>query len=170
MRRFWRECTAAAAAWVGLAACSGVGTGASSGSPPADTALSAGADNLGLPRNPELQRNADPADFDLGLCQRADLPGRPDLCAAFKVPSLRNVAPRQAYFHNSRFKTLKGALTFYVQRDTNPEKFYPLDPNATLLKFNDLPPAYRNNVNTTEIPYRPGLGDSPALSDAEMTT
>ncbi len=80
-----------------------------------------------MPRNPELTRNADPTYFDLGLCQRTDLAGRTDLCGAFKVPTLRNVALRQAFFHNGRFKTLKDALTFYVQRDTNPEKCYPLD-------------------------------------------
>ena len=27
-------------------------------------------DNLGIPRNPELSQNADPAFFDLGLCAR----------------------------------------------------------------------------------------------------
>jgi cytochrome c peroxidase len=136
------------------------------GSPPLFTDFT--YDNLGLPRNPELQRNADPTYFDLGLCQRADLAARTDVCGAFKVPSLRNVALRQAYFHNGRFRTLKDALTFYVQRDTNPEKFYPLDANGTPMKFNDLPPEYRANVNVTEVPYNRRLGDAPALSDAEI--
>ncbi len=125
-------------------------------------------DNLGVPRNPELARNADPAYFDLGLCQRADLANRGDLCGAFKVPSLRNVALRQAYFHNGYFKTLKDALTFYVQRDTNPAKWYPLDGSGTVVKFDDLPPGYRVNVNTAEVPYNRRLGDAPALSDAEI--
>ena len=125
-------------------------------------------DNLGVPRNPELQRNADPAYHDLGLCQRADLAGRDDLCGAFKVPSLRNVALREAFFHNGRFKTLKDALTFYVQRDTNPEKFYPTDANGAVVKFDDLPPQYRRNVNTQEVPYDRHPGDAPALSDAEI--
>jgi len=136
------------------------------GSPPLFTDFT--YDNLGLPRNPELERNADPSYFDLGLCQRADLAGRTDLCGAFKVPSLRNVALRQAYFHNGRFKTLKDALTFYVQRDTNPEKFYPVDGSGAVLKFDDLPAEYRGNVNTTEVPYNRSRGDSPALSDAEI--
>jgi cytochrome c peroxidase len=125
-------------------------------------------DNLGLPRNPELERNADASYFDLGLCQRADMAGRTDLCGTFKVPSLRNVALRQAFFHNGRFKTLKDALTFYVQRDTNPEKFYPLDRDGAVAKFNDLPPELRGNVNTSEVPYNRSLGDEPALSDAEV--
>jgi len=125
-------------------------------------------DNLGLPRNPEIAANADPAYFDLGLCARPDLAGRADLCGAFKVPSLRNVGLRQAYFHNGRFKTLKDAVTFYVQRDTNPEKWYPLDANGQPMKFNDLPPAYHRNVNTTEVPYNRRPGDAPALTDAEV--
>jgi cytochrome c peroxidase len=125
-------------------------------------------DNLGLPRNPELSRNADPSYFDLGLCLRADMAGRSDLCGAFKVPTLRNVALRQAFFHNGRFKTLEDALTFYVQRDTNPEKFYPVDGDGAVAKFNDLPPEFRANVNTSEVPYKRTLGDAPALSDAEI--
>jgi cytochrome c peroxidase len=125
-------------------------------------------DNLGLPHNPELGRNADPAYFDLGLCQRADLVSRGDLCGAFKVPSLRNVALREAYFHNGRFKSLKDALTFYVQRDTNPEKWYPKASDGTVQKFDDLPPEFRVNVNTSEGPYNRLPGDAPALSDAEI--
>ena len=125
-------------------------------------------DNLGVPRNPELQRNADPAHYDLGLCQRAELAARTDLCGAFRVPSLRNVAQRQAFFHNGRFKTLKEALSFYVQRDTNPEKWYPLDANGRPRTFDDLPPALHANVNTGEAPYDRRPGDVPALSDAEI--
>ena len=125
-------------------------------------------DNLGVPRNPELTRNADPAYFDLGLCQRADLTQRSDLCGAFKVPSLRNVALREAFFHNGRFKSLKDALTFYVQRDTNPQKWYPTASDGSVTKFDDLPVRYRGNVNTTEGPYNRRPGEAPALSDAEI--
>ena len=136
------------------------------GSPPLFTDFT--YDNLGVPRNPELERNADPAYYDLGLCQRADLAAHGDLCGAFKVPSLRNVALRQAFFHNGRFKSLKDTLTFYVQRDTNPEKWYPLDGDGLVAKFNDLPAEFRVNVNTSEVPYNRRLGDAPALSDAEI--
>jgi len=125
-------------------------------------------DNLGVPRNPDIALNADPGYVDLGLCARPDLASHTDLCGAFKVPSLRNVALRGAFFHNGRFKTLKDALTFYVQRDTNPEKFYPLNPDNTANKFDDLPAQYHGNVNTTEVPYNRGLGDTPALSDSEI--
>jgi cytochrome c peroxidase len=127
-------------------------------------------DNLGVPRNPDIPKNADPAFFDLGLCARdsGDLASRTDLCGAFKVPSLRNVATRQVFFHNGRFKSLKDALTFYVQRDTNPEKWYPLNPDGTVRKFDDLPPQYQANVNTTEAPYDRRIGEAPALTDAEV--
>lgn len=127
-------------------------------------------DNLGVPRNPELAQNDDPAFFDLGLCARdgGDMAARTDLCGAFKVPSLRNVALRRAYFHNGRFKTLKEALTFYVQRDTHPEKFYSSNADGSVLKFDDLPPRYHGNVNTSEAPYDRAPGDAPALSDAEI--
>jgi len=126
-------------------------------------------DNLGVPRNPELQANADPAYFDLGLCARPDgsMSARTDLCGAFKVPSLRNVAKRHTFFHNGRFKTLKDALTFYVQRDTNPEKFYPTV-SGVVQKFGDLPPEYHANVNRTEVPYNRNRGDAPALNDVEI--
>jgi len=127
-------------------------------------------DNLGVPRNMELLHNGDPTFFDLGLCARSsgELADRADLCGAFKVPSLRNVALRKAFFHNGLFKSLKTALTFYVQRDTHPEKWYPRKPDGSVDKFNDLPVGYRANVNRTEAPYNRQLGDAPALSDAEI--
>lgn len=139
----------------------------SDGSPPLFTDFT--FDNLGVPRNTDIPATADPGYFDLGLCQatRPGLESRGDLCVAFKVPTLRNVATRRAFFHNGRFKTLREALRFYVMRDTNPELWYPVV-NGTTDKFNDLPPAYRANVNTKEVPYNRKPGDAPALSDAEI--
>jgi len=125
-------------------------------------------DALGVPRNMQIPANADPTYLDLGLCQRPELADRKDLCGAFKVPSLRNVARRKGFFHNARFTSLKDAITFYVQRDTNPEKFYPVDQNGTVLKFDDLPPEYHRNVNTVEVPYNRRPGEAPALDEAEI--
>jgi cytochrome c peroxidase len=125
-------------------------------------------DNLGIPRNPDIARNIDPSYYDLGLCERSDLAGRADLCGAFKVPSLRNVAQRHVFFHNGRFSSLKEAITFYVERDTSPEKWYPRAPDGSVNKFDDLPSQYRANVNTAEAPYNRRPGDAPALSDAEV--
>ncbi len=125
-------------------------------------------DNLGVPRNPLIARNGDPAYHDLGLCARGDMAARADLCGAFKEPSLRNVALRHVLFHNGRFNTLKDVVTFYVQRDTNPEKWYPLNTDGTVHKFDDLPAQYRVNVNAVEVPSDRRPGDTPALSDAEV--
>ncbi len=114
--------------------------------------------------------HTDPAHFDLGLRNppAGDLARRTDLCGAFKVPSLCNVALRKACFHNGRFGTLKEALTFYMQRDTQPGKGYPLRADGTVDMFNDLPPAGRGNGNRGEAPYNRQRADAPALSDAEI--
>jgi cytochrome c peroxidase len=125
-------------------------------------------DNLGVPRNPDIPANADPNYFDLGLCNRAELRHRTELCGAFKVPSLRNVAQRQTYFHNGRFKTLKDVMTFYVQRDTHPQKWYPRGADGRLRKFDDLPARYHRNVNLDEAPYDRKPGEEPALNEAEI--
>jgi cytochrome c peroxidase len=89
-------------------------------------------DNLGVPRNPEIKANADSNYYDLGLCgpTRADLSGRTDLCGAFRVPSLRNVARTAPYFHNGAINTLTDAVRFYVRRDTNPRSGTPPTPMA----------------------------------------
>ncbi|MES2160304.1 MAG: cytochrome c peroxidase [Pseudomonadota bacterium] len=127
-------------------------------------------DNLGVPRNKKLAATADPAYFDLGLCgpDRTDLAARADLCGAFKVPTLRNVATRQTFFHNGAFDNLKDVVAFYVRRDTNPEEWYPTGTDGVVQKFNDLPPQYRKNVNTTEVPYNRQPGMAPALSPGEI--
>lgn len=127
-------------------------------------------DNLGVPRNPRIPANGEPAYFDLGLCgpDRLDLAARSDLCGAFKVPTLRNVATRKVFFHNGAFSNLTDVLRFYVRRDTHPEEWYPLGANGAVDKFNDLPPPYRAYVNVTEVPYNRKPGMEAALSDSEI--
>jgi cytochrome c peroxidase len=141
---------------------------ASDGSPPLFTDYT--YDNLGVPRNPDIAANADRAYFDLGLCGpvRTDLDLQRDLCGAFKVPTLRNVATRQTFFHNGKFKTLIETLRFYVRRDTNPEEFYPVDANGIVHKFDDLPLELRRNVNTQEVPYDRHPGQAPRLTEDEI--
>ena len=143
-------------------------TKSSDGKPPLFTDFS--YDNLGVPRNPLIADNADRAYVDLGLCgpNRTDLITRPDLCGKFKVPTLRNVATRRAFFHNGRFTTLRDALGFYVRRDTNPDEWYPRAADGSIDKFDDLPAQYKTNVNRTEAPYNRQPGMQPALSDAEI--
>ena len=127
-------------------------------------------DNLGVPRNAGIPANADSVYIDMGLCgpERTDLANRLDLCGAFKVPTLRNVATRKVFFHNGQFKTLRDALRFYVRRDTNPDEFYPLDAHGAPQKFNDLSVELQGNVNASEVPYDRHPGEAPRLTEAEL--
>jgi cytochrome c peroxidase len=124
---------------------------------------------IGAPRNAAIPANQDPSFFDLGLCGplRGDLRDRAEYCGRFKTPSLRNVATRRVFLHNGSFHTLRQVMEFYVQRDTNPEKWYPRDANGNARKFDDLPAAYRVNVDV-EPPFGGHPGDRPALSDDEI--
>jgi cytochrome c peroxidase len=124
---------------------------------------------LGLPRNPAIPANADPHYFDLGACGplRTDLAGRADMCGLFRTPSLRNVALRQSFFHNGLVHELRKAVEFYVQRDTDPGKWYPQGAQGQVEKFNDLPARYRDNINT-DPPFGGKPGAKPALSPAEI--
>jgi cytochrome c peroxidase len=149
------------------AACHPSGRGPD-GEPPLFTDFS--YDNLGVPRNADIPANADSGYFDLGLCGpfRVDLATARDLCGAFKVPTLRNIAVTAPYFHNGRFASLIEALRFYVRRDTNPGEWYPSDASGRVHKFDDLPPEHVSNVNVTEVPYNRNAGDPPALDSAEI--
>jgi cytochrome c peroxidase len=137
------------------------------GTPPQFTDYSMIA--LGVPRNRDLAANGDPAYYDLGLCGplRVDLKDRPDYCGLFKTPTLRNVATRQTFFHNGIFHSLKQVMEFYVQRDTDPAKWYSRNPDGTVKMFDDLPVRFDGNVNT-DPPFDRKAGDPPALSDAEI--
>lgn len=117
---------------------------------------------LGVPRNPDIKANTDPAYYDKGVCgpTRADLAGNADLCGLFKAPTLRNVASRGAFFHNGRFHTLKKALEFYVQRDTDPGRWYP-HAGKSVLKFDDLPADLRDNVDVVDPPLDRKRGGKP---------
>jgi cytochrome c peroxidase len=126
-----------------------------------------GFNALGVPRNRQLPANEDPAFHDLGLCgpERKDLGGHPEYCGEFRVPPLRNVALRRAFFHNGVFHTLEQVVAFYVERDTIPDKWYP-KVGGHVEAYDDLPPAYRKNVNR-EPPFGGKPGARPALDKAE---
>jgi cytochrome c peroxidase len=72
------------------------------------------------------------------------------------------------FFHNSSFKSLDEVVRFYVQRDTNPEKWYPKRPDGTVEKYDDLPAVYRRNVDVIDAPFDRKYGDKPALNDSEI--
>ncbi|MBB1601029.1 cytochrome-c peroxidase [Variovorax sp. UMC13] len=154
-------------------------------------ALGAPRNDRSIPNNPDpIPANDDPAYFDMGLCgpYRTDhLPATPGTanpyCGMFKVPALRNVATRGAFFHNGVLHSLDQVVNFYNTRDTNPEYWYPADPDgngapranpgwalqpthvpgATVRKYNDLPRAQQGNVDE-EVPLGTGEGGDKTLA------
>jgi cytochrome c peroxidase len=125
---------------------------------------------LGVPRNPEILANGAHDYYDMGLCGplRRDQSDQSKFCGLFKTPTLRNVATRGVFFHNGRFHTLKEALRFYVRRDTEPRLWYPMSAGGTVIKFDDLPPATRGNIDAIDEPLTRKEGDAPAWTDAEI--
>jgi cytochrome c peroxidase len=130
---------------------------------------------LGVPRNPEIPANANPRYYDLGLCgplrqdHAPSTPGAADpYCGQFKAPVLRNAAARGVFMHNGYFKSLREVLRFYATRDTQPELWYPKDALGQVRKFDDLPEAYRGNVDRqAPLDWR-AAGAKPALSEGEI--
>jgi cytochrome c peroxidase len=139
-----------------------------------------GAGAGGYRHGTNIAENADPAYFDLGLCAQPGLASKvpadvgdkeafvASLCGAFKVPTLRNVALTAPYMHNGYFKRLRDVVSFYVTRDTNPGRWYPRGSEGEPRKFNDLPLAYHDNVNTSEVPYDRHPGERPHLDEHEI--
>ncbi len=125
--------------------------------------------NVGVPRNPKIPANANERYFDLGLCgpDRHDLTGQQKYCGMFRAPSLRNVASRDAFFHNGAFTTLREATKFYVERDLKPEQYYPRNPDGSIRKMNDLPAGSADNLDH-DAPLDRQPGSLPALSDGEI--
>ena len=129
---------------------------------------------ISVPRNAAIPANADPAQFDTGICGplRTDHPSAPGntFCGMFKAPTLRNVAVRTSFFHNGVMHSLEQVIRFYNTRDTMPEIWYPTvggTPKATpdagfptyglittqyvggkVQKYNDLPAAFIANLDT----------------------
>ena len=124
---------------------------------------------VGAPRNTALPANADPRYYDLGLCGplRTDLADRKEYCGLFRTPSLRNVAIRGVFFHNGVFHRLEDVVRFYAERDTRPQKWYPLGKDGVTLKFDDLPMQYQGNVDT-QPPFDRCIGDQPAMSETDI--
>jgi acid phosphatase len=125
---------------------------------------------LGVPRNPAIPANENASFYDLGLCGplRTDLNRESaEYCGLFQTPTLRNVARRSYFFHNGRFTTLDQVLRFYVERDLDPGRWYPRSAGHAEL-YDDLPAAYRDNVDRSDPPFDRRPGQAPALTDAEI--
>ncbi|AOI49340.1 cytochrome-c peroxidase [Burkholderia oklahomensis C6786] len=125
---------------------------------------------LGVPRNRALAQNRDPAFYDLGICGpfREDLKTQTQYCGMFATPSLRNVATRRVFFHNGVYHSLDQVLAFYNVRNTDPGKIYPHDADARVLQYDDIPPAYRANVDVADAPFDRKPGDRPAMTEQDM--
>jgi cytochrome c peroxidase len=125
---------------------------------------------LAAPRNKAIAANRDAKYFDQGICGpwRKDYEKQLAYCGLFKTPSLRNTATRQVYFHNGVFHSLEDVVRFYVERETKPEKWYPLGRDGKVDRYNDLPLERRGNVDITDAPFDRKLGDAPALTEDEI--
>ncbi len=129
----------------------------------------------GIPRNQAIPRNADPRFFDLGLCgpERsapvlpADMPAGvriEDFCGKFRMPTLRNVARREAFMHNGYFHDLSEVVRFYSTRNSDPRHWY--GPGG---KPNDLPAPYAGNIETTKAPFNRAPRQGPVLNEKEVS-
>jgi len=125
---------------------------------------------LGAPRNQGIPANSDPNYYDLGLCGplRKDYANTAAYCGLFRTPSLRNVATRKVFFHNGVFHSLEEVMHFYVERETNPTKWYPKLANGEIDRYNDLPARYKQSIDAIDAPFNRKEGDEPALNDAEI--
>jgi cytochrome c peroxidase len=124
---------------------------------------------IGAPRNAAIPANADPRYHDLGLCGplRSDLYGRGEYCGLFRTPTLRNVSLKRVFLHNGVFHRLEDVVRFYAERDSAPEKWYPRTAQGVVDVYDDLPTAYRQNLDR-QPPFERRAGGPPALSSEEV--
>ena len=120
-------------------------------------------DNLGVPVSSKMLKHQA---LDKGVCTHPLVRARPDaqsLCGAFKVPSLRNVAVRRAFFHSASMTDLREVIAFYATRDTDPKRWY-----GTTKPLGGVPKALRANVNRDEVPYGQKPGEQARLSEQDI--
>ncbi len=124
---------------------------------------------LGVPRNPKLLANADPAYFDLGICgpYRKDLAKQTQYCGMFLTPTLRNAARRHVFFHNGVYYNLQQVLDFYDFSVAQPQRIYPRGADGKVLLFNDLPKQYWTNIDRSDPPFDRQTGQAPVLNHDE---
>ena len=120
-------------------------------------------DSLGVPTSAQMLKSQA---LDKGVCTHPLVRARPDaqsLCGAFKVPSLRNVAVRRAFFHSASMTDLREVIAFYATRDTDPKRWY-----GTTKPLGGVPKALRANVNRDEVPYGQKPGEQARLSEQDI--
>ena len=114
-------------------------------------------DNLGVPRNPDnpfykLPAQLNPAGalwVDRGLGATVNKRSED---GKLKVPTLRNIEVTGPYMHNGYFKTLRGTVVFYNDRDKKPLCSKNLVAEEAALKQKCWPaPEVITNVNHDEL-------------------
>jgi cytochrome c peroxidase len=80
---------------------------------------------------------------------------------------VRNVALRDAFFHDGVFTSLREVMHFYVERDIHPEKFYPRNPDGSVHKFDDMPAGFPLDIDKDAPLDRPPDA-MPALTESEI--
>ena len=129
---------------------------------------------LGVPRNTNIPRNANPSFYDLGLCGPDR--NRPALttavpanvtieqfCGRFRMVSLRNTAERPGWMHNGFFTRLRDVVSFYATRNSDPKRWY--GPTGVP---NDVPQAYLGNIIHDRAPFNRLPSAGPALTEREI--
>jgi cytochrome c peroxidase len=127
----------------------------------------------GIPRNPAVPKNTDPAFYDLGLCGPDRTPPTPpsnvaqgvtisNFCGQFRMPTLRNVAERPAFMHNGFFNNLSDVVRFYATRNSDPVRWY------GQAVSNDLPAQYLGNIEVVKAPFNRPASAGPALTNQEI--
>jgi len=106
---------------------------------------------------------------DLGLCKsgRPGLAADPSYCGRFRTPTLRNAAIRTSFFHNGSLHSIRNVVAFYATRDTDPGRWYSLNPDGSVHRYDDIPPEMAGLVDH-EVPFVPLPGNQPRLTDAEI--
>ncbi len=113
-------------------------------------------DNLGVPRNPDNPFYRQDKKFNPQGTQFVDrgLGGVVKKRAEdgkFKVPTLRNIAKTAPYMHNGYFKTLRGVVAFYNDRDVRPACKGDVSEADALARGCWPKPEIRRNLNTDEM-------------------
>ena len=126
-----------------------------------------GYEALASPRNKALVANRNnPKHFDHGLCETAkklQWPEPEQWCGYVRTPSLRNVAIRQSFMHNGSIASLREVLEFYNTRGTDPQRWF-----GKRGTFDDIAPAFHDNVNVNSPPLNRRPGMPVALKDGEL--
>ena len=98
---------------------------------------------------------------------RREVTGRDTDAFKFRTLTLRQLKDGRFFFHNGRFTTLEDVMHFYVERDSDPQRWYPVI-GSRVMKFDDLPARYRENVDISDAPLNRERDQQPVLNEEEI--